>query len=143
MESIADRVDLVKRASEATIEITRQMGAELALAQGEIRHGREDLEKATAEVRTLLVANQSVDSERKRERRGRLAAEQLLASYVEAIGKMRKVFGPGFGPGETAAFERLTPPQRRALDHLLSLPAAPAPTVAEEPELAAQSPGPT
>lgn len=151
MEGIADRVDLVKRACDASTEITRQLGAELALAQSTLRRNREHLDEVAAEVRRLAVALQAEADARSQEHQKRLAAEQTVATYAEAIAKVRKVFGPGFGPRETAAVERLTPPQRRALDRLLALPAPAAEVPAPEhvgsssllPEMSATPQGPS
>lgn len=53
MDTIADRVDLVKRASEATIEITRQLGAALVAARCEVRLARIELDQVKREATAL------------------------------------------------------------------------------------------
>lgn len=122
MESIADRVDLVKRAAEAQIEITRQLGAELVLAQGEIRVIRGEGAKLDAALRKLVAAHQVELLARTQAEAERDRLQGELDDMDSAVNQIRKVFSGTYGRGEALIMQQLTEPMKRAIASLLSKP---------------------
>jgi len=110
-DEIARRVEQVKRAAEAQIEITSQLGAELVTAQGELAALRDDL--------ALLTAGVRVESATLAEERDKLRLESFVMDNL--VGNVQRLFRAGYGKQESMVVQMLSDPQRRALSALFAV----------------------
>jgi len=110
-DEIARRVEQVKRAAEAQIEITSQLGAELVTAQGELAALRDGL--------ALLTAGVRVESATLAEERDKLRLESFVMDNL--VGNVQRLFRAGYGKQESMVVQMLSDPQRRALSALFAV----------------------
>ena len=120
-DEIARRVEQVKRAAEAQIEITSQLGAELVTAQGELAALRDGLALLTAGVRvaSATLAEERVESATLAEERDKLRLESFVMDNL--VGNVQRLFRAGYGKQESMVVQMLSDPQRRALSALFAV----------------------